>query len=79
MYSQETESVWSSSSESEDDDTEEEFIVVDSSQEDEKRRQKTSMGAENFLIANFNKLRGIYDPEGEILAKVEFKSRRTID
>ena len=59
-----TESVWSSSSESEDDDTDEEFMVVDSSQEDEKRRQKTSMGAENFLTINFNKLRGIYDPEG---------------
>jgi hypothetical protein len=68
----------SSSSESEDE-TDEEFIAVDSSADDEKRRQKTSLGSEKFLMSQFNKLRDIYDPKGEILGKVEFKSRKTID
>ena len=68
----------SASSES-DDETDEEFIAVDSTQDDEKRRQKTSLGSENFLMTIFNKLRDIYDPKGENLGKIEFKSRKTID
>lgn len=50
-----------------------------SSHDDEERRQKTSLGSENFLVTQFNKLRAIYDPKGLILGDVEFKSRKTID